>query len=159
MPFPTFKNFQSLFGRRLGLFQGIMSPFDEWLGGDQFQGVLNGTAAGLTTTAGQSSQALAFKLTAAVNQFTTVAASSFAVLPPAVIGMEVDVINDGAAVLQVCGAAATNDTIDGVATATGVPVTNARRTTFCALNTALPAQGSQSAVVGLWVSMGAAKST
>lgn len=159
MAFPTFKNFMSIFGRRLGLFQGLMSPTDEWLGGDNFQGVLNGTAAGLVTLAAQSSQALGFPLTAAVNQFSTVAASSFAVLPPAVVGMGVWVVNDGGQTLTVCGAAGTADTIDGVATATGVSVSNARRTYFKATATALTASGATAAVVGTWVSMGVAKST
>lgn len=159
IPYPSFKNFLSLHGRLFGLFRLGVSPGDCWIGGDQFQGVLSGVSLGQATTSSNSSQAAGFAITTAVVQFTTVASGSYGVLPPAVQGMEIEVINDGSNALQVCGSAATGDTIDGVATATGVAVSNARRSRFRALNTALAASGASAATVGQWVSMGMPKST
>lgn len=150
--FPSQKNFLSLHGRILGLFRGLFAAGDSWLGGDQFQGVLEGVALGQTTLAAQSSQALAFPIVTAVTQFSTVASSSYAVLPPAVQGMRIEIIHDGSNNLQICGSATTSDTVDGVATATGVTLTAGRRVVLRALNTALVAEGTAAAVVGQWVS-------
>lgn len=152
-------NFQALHGRLWGLFRGLGSAGDAWAGGDGFQGVLEGVTNSITATA-SGTQATGVQLTAAINRVSVCATNGDSVvLPKAVQGMSVLVINDGAATCQVFGFAATADTIDAVATATGVTVTNARRTLFKALNTALPASGTQVAVPGLWISMGVAKST
>lgn len=156
MAFPSAKNFLTLHGRRLCLFQGMVPGFnqanDSWLGGDAFQGVLQGVAAGLVTLAAQSSQALGFPVQAAVNQFSTVASGSYIILPPAVMGMLITIAHDGSNNAQVCGSAATLDTIDGIATATGVTLTAARRGFYLATNTALLASGTAAAVPGTWVS-------
>lgn len=52
-------------------------------------------------------------------------AADSVLLPPAEAGRAVVVINDGAAAAQVFGKG--TDTIDAVVTATGVPLTNAKR--------------------------------
>jgi len=77
-------------------------------------------SAGLTAHAG-GTQAAALALTAGVNYITTCATAGDSVrLPTSVAGLTVEVINAGAASCQVYGAG--TDTINNVATATGVPV-------------------------------------
>lgn len=99
----------------------------------------------ITAHAG-GTQAAAFALTAIINRVSVCATSGDSVrLPVSQAGMIVVVINDGAALCQVYGAG--TDTIDAVATATGVPVTNATRALFFCV------------VAGLWQSMGGAKAT
>ena len=159
MPFPSQKNFLSLHGRLFGFFRGLGFAGDAWGGGDGFQGILRGVVNAQAITAAQNSQATGYAVISSLTQFTTVPAGSFAVLPSCIAGMEIAIDNDGANPLQVCGSAATGDTIDGIATATGVTVTNARRSVFKGLVTAQPASGTTPAVVGLWTSAGMAKST
>src|SRR5688500_231683 len=83
---------------------------------------------GITAFAG-GGQTSATQLTSAVNRLSTVATNADSVkLPPvsaADVGIEVEVINDGAATVQVFGSG--TDTIDGVATATGVALATATR--------------------------------
>lgn len=75
-------------------------------------------ASGLTAAAG-GTQAAALALTAEVNRVTTVATAADSVkLPPSAPGLTILVINQGANPMQVFGAG--TDTIDAVATATGV---------------------------------------
>lgn len=72
-------------------------------------------------------------LTSQVNSFATVASGTGAVLPTvavAGIGARVTVFNGGASALKVYGGA--SDTIDGVAAATGVTLTNAKRCDYFA---------------------------
>lgn len=65
-------------------------------------------------------QAAALALVSSLNRVTTVAAAADSVkLPASVAGLTITVINNGANVMQVFGAG--TDTINGVATATGVP--------------------------------------
>lgn len=73
-------------------------------------------ASGLTALTGGQGGALA--LTKEVNQFSTVTAGFGAALPLAVAGLTIYIINNGAGALQVYGGG--TDTIDGIATATGV---------------------------------------
>lgn len=74
-------------------------------------------------------KASAYQLSCKVNRLATVATTADSVkLPASDVGMEVVVINDGANAAQVFGAG--TDTIDGVATATGVPLTNTKRAVF-----------------------------
>lgn len=123
------RNYLSLHGRVLGLFRGLITAGDSFLGGDGFQGVLKSTADTLTATG--ATQATALALTALVNRFSTVAAGTGAALPPSAPGMEVIVANDGASALQVYpNTSDTGATIDSVAAVTGVPITAAKRTTF-----------------------------
>ena len=150
-------NTLSLHGRLLGLARGLMQAGDAFLCGAMFHGLLAGTMAGQTALG--TTQATAFLMTNPVIQFTTVAANTGVVFPPAVLGMELTVINDGVSTLTAYGSATTSDTIDGVATATGVPVSAGRRSLFNAVSTGSVAEGSQGAVIGLWVSQGNAKST
>jgi hypothetical protein len=76
------------------------------------------TADNLTATAG-GTQAAALALTAQVNRVTTVAnAADSVLLPASAPGLWVVVVNSGANAMQVFGKG--TDTIDGVATATGV---------------------------------------
>ena|SRR5579862_664163 len=84
---------------------------------------------GITATT-SGTQANAYQLFATINRLTTVANATDAVkLPgPPRIGQVVQIINDGANPAQVFGHG--TDTIDGVATATGVPLTNATRAFF-----------------------------
>lgn len=157
MAFIMNKNFLSLHGRVFGLFRGLINAGDGWLGGDGFQGVLHSVSDNLTAVG--SSQATGLALTTVINRFTTVAASTAAVLPVGYTGQVIYVINDGASPLQVYGNATAADTIDGVATATGVTITNARRSRFICTTGYQPATTSVAAVPGVWVSEGVAKST
>ena len=97
-------------------------------------------ANGLTAHAG-GGQGSALALTALVNRITTVATAGDSVLlPAAAAGLEITVINSGANALQVFGAG--TDTINGVATATGVSqMVNSAVTYFCT-------------VAGLWQAIG-----
>ncbi len=66
------------------------------------------------------------------NRLSVVAnAADSVVMPPAVAGSQVVIINDGAAAAQVFGAG--SDTIDAIAGATGVVLTNAKRAIFYCL--------------------------
>lgn len=87
------------------------------------------------------------------NRLSVVANDTDAVtLPPSVIGAEVYLVNDGAHAAQVFGAALnplTNagDTIDGVATATGVVQATAKRAVYRCIT------------VGNWTSLAGAKTS
>lgn len=85
-------------------------------------------ADGVTARAG-GGKALATALAYGMNRITICATAADSVLlPRAADGAEVLVVNDGAAAAQVFGGG--TDTIDGIATGTGVVLTNARRTWF-----------------------------
>lgn len=107
---------------------------------------------GITAFAG-GGKASATPLTSAVNRLSTVATGADSVLLPAVsandIGLEVEIINDGAAAAQVFGQG--SDTIDAVATATGVALTNATRCKYTLI--------SYASGVGAWVSQKTVKSS
>jgi hypothetical protein len=79
-------------------------------------------------------------ITANITRFSVVATSGdSSVLPVAAPGLFIEVINDGAAPMQVF--ALGSDTIDGTAGATGVSLVNAKRAIF------------SSTVAGKWVSL------
>lgn len=107
---------------------------------------------GITAQA-DGTKANATRLTSAINVLGTVAGAADSVLLPSVseadVGLEVDVINDGAAAAQVFGA--NSDTIDAVATETGVALTNATRCKYQLV--------SYAAGVGAWVSQKTVKSS
>lgn len=66
-----------------------------------------------------------------INRISVCATAADSVQLPAWIpGAEVIVVNDGAAAAQVFGKTGSTDTIDGIATATGVPLTNATRCAY-----------------------------
>lgn len=69
-------------------------------------------------TGGAAGQSTALALTKEINHFTTVGSGTGAKLPASAAGLTIIVINGGANTLQVYGAG--TDTIDDVATATGV---------------------------------------
>lgn len=84
---------------------------------------------GITATSG-GTKAAAYQLTATVNRLSVVAGAADSVMlnkQPS-IGKVVQVINDGASSAQLFGNGI--DTIDGVATATGVPLANGSRAFF-----------------------------
>jgi len=86
---------------------------------------------GNALTAAGTNRANSLALTNAINNITTAAASTGVTLPASAsvgIGGTVIVFNAGANAAQVYGAG--SDTIDGVAGATGVPLTNAKRAIF-----------------------------
>lgn len=90
--------------------------------------VVGSTATGIAAHAG-GTKAAATALTKQFNNITTCATADDSVLLPAALaGRTVYVFNAGAAAARVFGAG--TDTIDGVATATGVPLTNAKRAVF-----------------------------
>lgn len=121
-------NFLSLHGRLFGLFRGLINVGDAFIGGDGFQGVLQSSADTLTAHAG-GTQAAALPLTALVNRVSVAASPADSVrLPVSQAGMTVLVINDGASSIQIFGAG--TETIDAVATATGVPCAAAKRSLF-----------------------------
>ena len=99
-----------------------------------WQSVSLGTGPKLDTITAHAGggKASATPLVAGLNRITVCATNGDSVLmPPAVSGAEVVVINDGAANAQVFGQG--TDTIDGVATATGVVLTAAKRDIFFCL--------------------------
>lgn len=106
-------------------------------------------ATGLTAAAG-GTKAAAFQLRSSFNVLGTVATNGDSVLLPTdrQVGDEVIIVNDGAANAQVFGAG--TDTVDGVATATGVVLTAAKR---CSYYVASITSG-----VAAWVSNMGAKS-
>lgn len=98
---------------------------------------------GNALTAAGTTRADALALTKQINNVTTAAAGTGVVLPAvttAGVGAIVVVFNAGASPVQVYGAG--SDTIDGVAGATGVPLTNALRCLYMAVaaNTWVSAQ-------------------
>lgn len=96
-----------------GLWQALGLPFGY---SGAFETV--SAATGLTAHAG-GTQAAALALTSAINEISTVATAGDSVrLPASAAGMEIEITNSGVASMQVYGAG--TDTINGVATATGV---------------------------------------
>lgn len=96
----------------------------------------------ITARAG-GTQALATQLVSAVNRISVCATLADSVgLPLAVAGLSVVVANDGAASAQVFGAAGSTDTINSVATATGVALAAAKRGAY---------HCTKSAPAGNWV--------
>ena len=87
-------------------------------------------ASTITATAG-GTRAAAVPLRAAINRISVCATAADSVaLPPAMGGQEVSLINSGAAACQVFAAVGTNDTINGVAAATGISVAAAGKAQF-----------------------------
>lgn len=87
---------------------------------------MNGMLTGANAkTATGTTRADAYSITMARTRFTTVAASTGAVLPAALQGRSRWIYNAGASTLQVYGAG--SDTIDGTAGATGVALSAAAR--------------------------------
>lgn len=107
----------------LGAILGGTAPSGGTYGG------LASVADGLTAHVG-GTQAAALLLPAAINRVTTVTSATDSVkLPPSVAGMRITVINDASAnALQIFGSG--TDTIDAVATATGVALSAAKRAIF-----------------------------
>jgi hypothetical protein len=93
------------------------------------QSLLGSVEDGIIATAG-GTKAAAYPLFAAINRLSTVANNGDSVLlpPNPKVGQVVQVINDGAANAQIFGA--NSDTIDGIATATGVVLSAASRAFF-----------------------------
>jgi hypothetical protein len=95
---------------------------------------------GNALTAVGANRATALQLAKQVNNVTTAAAGTGVTLPVGVVGMVITVYNNGANAIQVYASA--SETIDTVAGATGVPLTNAKRCqyTYVAANTWISAQ-------------------
>jgi len=108
--------------------------------------LLNSTSAyalssvGNALTAVGTNRATALQLAKQVNNVTTAAAGTGVILPVGVIGMVITVYNNGANAIKVYASA--SETIDTVAGATGVTLTNALRCqyTYVAANTWISAQ-------------------
>jgi hypothetical protein len=90
-------------------------------------GNINFSAAGGLTAVG-TNRATSLALTKQFNLITSAAASTGVTLPAAANGLVVMIEHAGANAITVY--AAGSDTIDGVAAATGVPLTNAKRALF-----------------------------
>jgi len=76
---------------------------------------------GITALAGGGQSSSTTKLTSMINRVTTVATQGDSVaLPPAVAGLAIMVINKGANPMQVFGDNGAADTINGIATGTGI---------------------------------------
>lgn len=118
-----------------------MNVMQRFLGGIVFGGMVNtgsifvpGSAAtGLVAKAG-GVQATAILLTAQFNRVDTVATTADAVKlpPPSFLGQEVGVMNNGANSAQVFGSG--TDTINGVATATGIAQAAGKFATYKAVS-------------------------
>jgi hypothetical protein len=100
---------------------------------------LNSVGNALTATGTTRTDAL--QLAKQVNNVTTTAAGTGVILPVGIVGMRITIFNAGANALQVYASA--SETIDGVAGATGVPLTNAKRCEYfyLAANTWVSMQG------------------
>lgn len=104
------------------------------VGQDQKQkvGFLIRSASDNLVAAAGGTKAAALLLTSGYNRVITVATTADSVKLPAVtaddIGLEVIVVNDGANALQAFGS--NSDTIDGIATGTGVALSAAKRASF-----------------------------
>lgn len=83
---------------------------------------------GNALTAVGTNQATALVIAKDINNITTAAASTGAVLPAAVVGMQIVIFNAGANAIKVYGNG--SDTIDTVAGATGVTLTNTKRAIY-----------------------------
>lgn len=117
----------------MALTNSTPQPFSGFLGspnGDDISRALADPQVGVTAgqTAVGAARASAVVLGTAWTQLGTVAASTGALLLPAVPGTARTVFNDGASPLTVY--ASGSDTIDGVAGVTGVPLANAKRCVF-----------------------------
>ena len=101
---------------------------------------VNAVSVANALTATGTNRATSLVLTKAVNNITTAAASTGVTLPAGVIGQTITVFNNGSAAVKVYGNG--SDTIDGVAGATGVVLTNAKRAVYIcvAANTIIIAQ-------------------
>lgn len=100
---------------------------------------------GLTAHAG-GGKASALALTAIINRVSVAASPADSVLLPAAIaGMSITIINDGVSSIQVFGAG--TDTVDSIVTTTGVAMAAAKRATFFCTTT------------GAWYSLAGAKSS
>lgn len=143
------KAYLSLHGREAGLFRLQLRPSlkDNVLAGSDLHGILVSTEDAIT--AAGTTQSGAYQLTSFSNRIGTAAASSGVQLPPMQPGMSVFIANDGANPVTVYPSTLEpqTTTIDGVAAATGVTLTNARRDVFTCFT------------AGTVVSLGAAKST
>lgn len=104
---------------------------------------------GITATA-SGNQATAYQLTRSLNLLATVATNADSVKLPTdrQVGDEIIIVNDGAANAQVFGAG--TDTIDAIATATGVVLSAAKRSSYYV--------ASITSGVAAWVSNMGAKS-
>lgn len=108
--------------------------------------LLNSTSAyalssvGNALTAVGTNRATALQLAKQVNNVTTAASGTGVILPVGVIGMVITVYNNGANAIKVYASA--SETVDTVAGATGVTLTNALRCqyTYVAANTWISAQ-------------------
>jgi len=98
------------------------------------------SSVGNALTAVGVNRAAALQLAKQVNNVTTAASGTGVILPVGVIGMVITVYNAGANPIKVYASA--SETIDTVAGATGVTLTNAKRClyTFVAANTWISAQ-------------------
>lgn len=96
---------------------------------------------GNALTATGSTRTDALQLAKEINNVTTAAAGTGVILPVGVIGMRITIFNAGANLIQVYASA--SETIDTVAGATGVPLTNALRCEYfyVAANTWISMQG------------------
>lgn len=82
--------------------------------------VATSTASNGLTAVG-TTRATGLQLTSRINNITTAASGTGVVLPLGIPGTRVTLFNNGAQTVQVYGSG--SDTIDGVAAATGVPLT------------------------------------
>jgi len=98
------------------------------------------SSVGNALTAVGTNRATALQLAKQVNNVTTAASGTGVILPVGVIGMVITVYNNGANAIKVYASA--SETVDTVAGATGVTLTNALRCqyTFVAANTWISAQ-------------------
>jgi len=130
---------------------GQYTPSKQLVSGADINSINNqisGAVDGLVAKAG-GGKAGATPLTAHVNTIATAAtAADSVILPKGFAGAEVWVINDGAEAVQVFGL--DNDTINGVATGTGVSVAAASKTIF-KCNKASPPVSSGGTGVSNWV--------
>jgi hypothetical protein len=116
---PSGQNFQLTTGQIAALAETGVSPTFNNL---TITGLFT-ESANVALTGGSAGQSTALALTAEINQFSTVASGTGAALPVAVKGLTILIANNGANPLQVYGCynGGTNgDTIDGIATGTGV---------------------------------------
>lgn len=104
--------------------------------------LLGGTPNDALTAHAGGTRAAALQLKYGWNRLSVVATANDSVaLPAAAKGTGLLIVNDGVATAKVFAMVGTSDTIDGIAAATGVSLTNAKRSQFFCFT------------AGAWVSM------
>ena len=107
---------------------GAATPADGKFTTIEASGIVSLGSVNNAVSAAGTTRADATALTKQINHITTAASGTGVILPASVVGQVIFVFNDGANPAKVYGAG--SDTVDTIAGATGVTLTNAKRAMF-----------------------------